>query len=82
MKDYIVKRVIQSAEEYAEGDTTIRALAKKLGVSKSTTAMDLTRRLPAIEQRLYFEVYVAIQRNTDERAIRGGQAKRRKYKGA
>ena len=64
-----------------ENRTTVRAAAKKFGVSKSTVHKDLTERLPHVNPGLYHEVRVLLDLNKAERHIRGGLATRRKYKG-
>ena len=64
-----------------EKRTTVRAAAKKFGVSKSTVHKDLTERLPHVNPGLYRQVRVLLDLNKAERHIRGGLATRRKYKG-
>ena len=63
-----------------EHDTTVRAAAKRFGVSKSTVHKDLTRRLPKIDLPLYLRVKAVMDRNKAERHIRGGMATREKYR--
>ena len=64
-----------------ENRTTVRAAAKKFGVSKSTVHKDLTERLPHVSPGLYREVRALLDQNKAERHIRGGLATRRKYRG-
>ena len=64
-----------------EHDTTVRAAAKRFGVSKSTVHKDLTERLPRLNKALYRQVRALLDLNKAERHIRGGLATRRKYRG-
>ena len=62
--------------------TTVRAAAKKFGVSKSTVHKDLSERLPLYDRPLYLQVKAVMEENKAQRHIRGGLATRKKYKGA
>ena len=64
-----------------ENRTTVRAAAKKFGISKSTVHKDLSERLPAYNRALYLQVKEVLDENKAQRHIRGGLATRRKYKG-
>ena len=64
-----------------ENRATVRAAAKKFGVSKSTVHKDLTERLPHVNPGLYVQVRALLDLNKAERHIRGGLATRRKYRG-
>ena len=64
-----------------ENRTTVRAAAKKFGISKSTVHKDLSERLPAYNRALYLQVKEILEENKAQRHIRGGLATRRKYKG-
>ncbi len=64
-----------------ENGATVRAAARKFGISKSTVHKDLTTRLPKISPELYGQVRALLDRNRAERHIRGGMATRRKYRG-
>ena len=63
-----------------EYETTVRAAAKRFGVSKSTVHKDVTERLKYLDLPLYRKVKVVLDRNKAERHIRGGMATREKYK--
>ena len=73
----------QRARELAlyliENRTTVRAAAKKFGVSKSTVHKDLSERLAACDRVLYGQVKAILDENKSQRHIRGGMATRRKY---
>ena len=64
-----------------ENRTTVRAAAKKFGVSKSTVHKDLSERLALCDRALYAQVKAILDENRAQRHIRGGLATRRKYKG-
>ena len=64
-----------------ENRTTVRAAAKKFGVSKSTVHKDLSERLPLYDRALYTQVKAVLEENKAQRHIRGGLATRKKYKG-
>ena len=64
-----------------ENRTTVRAAAKKFGISKSTVHKDLSERLPVYNRTLYLQVKEVLEENKAQRHIRGGLATRRKYKG-
>ena len=64
-----------------ENRTTVRAAAKKFGISKSTVHKDLSERLPVYNRTLYLQVKEILEENKAQRHIRGGLATRRKSKG-
>ena len=64
-----------------ENRPTVRAAAKKFGISKSTVHKDLSERLPVYNRTLYLQVKEILEENKAQRHIRGGLATRRKYKG-
>ena len=81
MKTDIEERAVKLAEYITENRATVRAAAKKFGVSKSTVHKDITERLEGVSPELYSEVRNLLELNKAERHIRGGMATRRKYKG-
>lgn len=81
MKGNIEERACRLAQYIIENRTTVRAAARKFGVSKSTVHKDLSERLPTFNRALYRQVKVVLDENKAERHIRGGIATRRKYKG-
>ena len=58
---------------------TVRAAARRFGVSKSTVHKDITERLILIDRLLYEKVRLILEQNKAERHLRGGDATRRKY---
>ena len=81
MRDDIEKRACELAVYIIETQSTVRAAAKKFGVSKSTVHKDLSERLPNYNRALYRQVKAILEQNKAERHIRGGMATRRKYRG-
>ena len=73
---------MELAHYLIENRTTVRAAAKKFGVSKSTIHKDLSERLPLYDRPLYLQVKAVMEENKAQRHIRGGLATRKKYKGA
>ena len=73
---------MELAHYLIENRTTVRAAAKKFGVSKSTVHRDLSERLPLYDRPLYLQVKAVMEENKAQRHIRGGLATRKKYKGA
>ena len=81
MYDSMMQRACDLAVYIIENRTTIRAAAKKFGISKSTVHKDLSERLERINRPLYQQVKEILDCNKAERHIRGGMATRKKYKG-
>ena len=75
------ERAAAQALYLIENRTTVRAAAKKFGISKSTVHKDLSERLPVYNRTLYLQVKEILEENKAQRHIRGGLATRRKYKG-
>lgn len=80
MKDYIEERAVEIADYLIETQATVRAAAQKFGVSKSTVHKDITERLPMIRASLAAQAREVLDRNKNERHIRGGMATREKYR--
>ncbi len=74
------ERAIELGRYITESKSTVRAAAKKFGVSKSTVHSDITTKLKRIDPTLYSEVRKVLDINKEERHIRGGIATREKYK--
>ncbi len=79
MKDYISQRVLSLAEYIIENKYTVRAAAKKFGISKSTVHKDIVERLPRINLSMAKDVRAILEENKSERHIRGGRATKEKY---
>lgn len=82
MRDVIEDRAVILGEYILDTGATVRAAAKVFKVSKSTVHKDITERLEKTHPQLYLQVKKVLEKNKEERHIRGGLATRRKYKGA
>lgn len=80
MTEAIEERAILLGEYIVESGATVRAAAKKWGISKSTVHSDVTVRLERINPPLFKEVRKVLDTNKEERHIRGGIATREKYR--
>ena len=81
MRENIEERACELGNYIIENKSTVRATAKKFGISKSTVHKDLTERLFYANRTLYKEVKELLEYNKSQRHIRGGIATRIKYKG-
>ena len=94
MKGNMEERACALAAYIIENRATVRAAAKKFGVSKSTVHKDVAVRLRSISPALYGQVRAVLDYalagisgrliNLAEKClghIRGGMATRKKYKG-
>ena len=79
MRDDIEQRACDIAAYIIDNKVTVRAAAKRFGISKSTVHKDVTERLPIINNQLYRQVKAVLEKNKQERHIRGGQATKMKY---
>jgi len=77
----IEERACELAVYIIEQKATVRAAAKKFGISKSTVHKDLSERVREVNPALYEQVRQVLDLNKAERHIRGGLATRMKYKG-
>ena len=81
MKGHMEERARTLAAYIIENRATVRAAAKKYGVSKSTVHKDLQDRLPQFDRCLYLQVKEVLDEIKAQSEIRGGMATRKKYKG-
>ena len=79
LRESILYRVLNEANYILETGDTVRDIAKKFKVSKSTVHKDLHGRLKEYDLFLYKEVDKILKFHTDIRHIRGGEATRQKY---
>ena len=79
LKGVVEQRAIELAEYIVKNKTTVRAAAKKFGVSKSTVHMDVSERLKKLNPALYKDVRKILDINKAERHIRGGMATKQKF---
>ena len=77
----IDKRVLNEAEYFINNEkATVRKVAEKFGVSKSTVHLDLTERLKNISPILYPKVREKLDYNKSIRHVRGGDSTKLNYK--
>ena len=81
MRGAVEERAVELGEYIIESGATVRATAKKFSISKSTVHKDVTEKLKKEHPQLYLQVKQVLEKNKNERHIRGGLATRRKYKG-
>ena len=81
MKKPLEERACELAVYIIETGATVRSAAKYYHISKSTVHKDISQRLQSYNPALYDQVRQVLDRNKQERHIRGGMATRRKYKG-
>lgn len=79
MKEITDQRAIELGEYIVSEKATVRAAAKKFGISKSTVHMDVAKRLPKVSPSLYKDVREVLDVNKAERHMRGGMATKEKY---
>jgi len=79
MKKEIIDRVLNESEYILKTKETIREVAKKFGISKSTVHIDLTMRLKQIDEKLFIKIKEILSEHTALRHIRGGESTRLKY---
>ena len=79
MWDYIEQRVLKCAEYIVETGCTVRACSAHFSISKSTVHKDVSERLKYVDEGLFEEVRAVLERNLNERHIRGGLATKEKY---
>jgi putative DeoR family transcriptional regulator (stage III sporulation protein D) len=73
------QRSVVLGEYIAEHHATVREVAARFGISKSTVHKDVTTVLAEIDQSLYERVEEVLQKNKEERHLRGGEATKRKF---
>lgn len=76
---YNKKRCETLATYLIENESTVRAVAKEFGVSKSTVHKDITHNLKKTNNDLYKQVKKILEKNKNERHIRGGEATKLKF---
>ena len=74
------ERCIVLGTYLVENHSTVRAVAQKFDISKSTVHKDVTQTLRKINPALYADVKRVLDKNKQERHLRGGEATRQKYK--
>ena len=80
MTDTMKDRAKELAIYMIETGATVRQAAQKFGISKSTVHKDLSQRLSQYDLELYRQVRTILDKNRQERHIRGGLATQQKYR--
>jgi stage III sporulation protein D, spoIIID len=80
MKRELEERACELAVYMIETGATVRATARHFGISKSTVHKALTEQLRLCSYPLYTQVRQVLDKNKQERHIRGGMATRQKYR--
>ena len=79
IKKEIQERVKNEAKYILKTELTIREIAKKYNVSKSTVHKDLQSRLKDIDSNMFLLVNNILKKHIYLRHIRGGESTRIKY---
>ncbi len=73
------ERCVMLALYLVENNATVRSVATHFGISKSTVHKDITQNLKSVNPSLYYEAKQVLEKNKEERHIRGGEATKKKY---
>ncbi len=79
MDQFIKNRVTKEAAYIIQTGVTIREVAKRFNISKSTVHKDLQERLKIISPKNYRLVREIIKKNVSIRHIKGGETTKQKY---
>lgn len=79
MKSNIDEKVKNVAKYYIKEKSTVRKTAKEFNMSKSNVYIYLTKRLNDLDIELYKKVKKLLNKNKEERHMRGGMATKKKY---
>lgn len=74
MENKIRCRVLEEANLFLKEKSTVREVAKKMKVSKSTVHKDFKERLPLIDRNIFNNVNNLLEYNKNIRHLRGGEA--------
>jgi putative DeoR family transcriptional regulator (stage III sporulation protein D) len=73
------ERCVILGEYLLEKQATVRSAAAEFGISKSTVHKDVTQTLKFVNKPLFLQTQELLQKNKEERHLRGGEATRIKY---
>ena len=73
------ERCVSLGRYIVDHGATVRSAAKVFGISKSTVHQDITSRLEKVNPALQKQVKEVLEKNKQERHIRGGLATKKKY---
>jgi putative DeoR family transcriptional regulator (stage III sporulation protein D) len=74
------ERCVVLACYLVDNRATVRSVASKYGISKSTVHKDITQTLKKVNRPLYNEAKAVLEQNKKERHLRGGEATKKKFK--
>lgn len=77
--DDIQKRAVLEAEYLLKNKSTVRDTGDYFGISKSTVHLDVTKRLIKINPRLQRKVQKVLDKNWNQKHIRGGNSTKQKW---
>ena len=79
MNKHIINRVYNEAIYILKTKKTVREIAKKFNVSKSTVHKDLQERLYDIDKNLHIKIVEIFKNHIEIRHIKGGESTRKRY---
>ncbi len=79
MKQDIKERAVIVGKHILSSENTVRQTAFIFGISKSTVHNDVSYRLKKIDKNLYEKVKKILDKNFQEKHIRGGISTKNKY---
>ena len=79
MYNNIEDRALAFANYIVDNNSTIRACASHFGIAKSTVHYDLKNRLPKLSLTTYLAVKAILNKNFEEKHLRGGESTRIHY---
>lgn len=82
MDKKIIARIKEEAEYLLKTKETLRNIAKKFNVSKSTVHKDISERLIKISPELFEKVRIILDEHIMIRHIKGGESTKEKYQKA
>ncbi len=80
MTEGVEERARELGNYIVETGATVRAAARRYGLSKSSVHKDVTARLYGVDRPLYERVRAVLEENKRQRHLRGGAATREKYR--
>lgn len=79
MRKYIKERTLEEADYICKTGQTIRNTACVFNICKSTVHNDMSKRLREVDGERYEKVKVILDKNFEEKHIRGGESTKKKY---
>lgn len=79
MNSTIFNRISKEVDYMIDSQKTIREIAKKFNMSKSTVHKDLHQRLKGIDEEKYRKIEKILKHHINVRHIRGGESTKLRY---